>query len=94
MLPDNRENAGLRSECLLRFYLWDGTVSVVIRVVKIDKCVVIRRALDSYIIDPKLFVPLQVVLHNHPARSDHGHFAHSAVRANCSGWRRIAYAGM
>src|SRR6185369_13255556 len=59
----------------LLLQIWDVAVSVMIRVLKLSECVVVRRSLDPDIIDPDFLMGLQIVVHDHAARTNDGHFA-------------------
>src|SRR4029077_13649016 len=64
-----------RSQRLFLMNVGDVTVPLVIRVLKLGKGIVVRRALHSNVIDFDLFVGLQVVVDDHSARPNNSHLA-------------------
>ena len=62
-------------ERLFLLNMRDVAVPVVIGVLKLGEAIVVRRPLDAHVIDPKLFLGLEIVINDHPSRPDDRHFA-------------------
>src|SRR6266478_1802299 len=65
----------LRFEGLLLLQMWDITVPIMIGVMKIGESVVVRRPFHPDIIDPDLFVRLQVVVNDHSPGAHDSHLS-------------------
>ena len=69
-----KEMLALQLQGLLLLDVRDVAVPVVIGVLELRERVVVRRPLHPHVVDANLLERLQVIIHDHPARADDGHF--------------------